>query len=290
MKKRFLSVLVIAMLLTSTLFGCSQSNLEYADIDFATNASLVRVNTFDDTWVSFSLFMVSNEKITDFDVVAVEGDNVELSDFEFSTTDSYTKELEHYSYKGLFAKYSSFEFKLINDTVKDCTFDSITINVNGKNRKIDFEPSLKNDFSKTSNFSGDLESNVIPNSMHSSIINTSDTMTYRFSVKEDLVINDIYYFDFLKPDNITYSLNNSEHKKLEFPLSLNANDSIEISFSVTSEEVSTQDEIYTNLIFDYTSKKDNIKQENSFYLSFSPLEFIPNNDMSIFDNLIDAMI
>lgn len=283
MNKVMLSLMVIVLLFLSS---CGE---QVAKGDFYTNASELLINSQGEV-LSFGLTLFSRKQTSEIHCIGLEGEDIDLLNYNVEILDNNIKQLDNYFYRGLHVKTLLITIKPKN-FVENCKINRMHLNVDGEKYIVEFINPIKHDFSKGNIFSEELRIAVIPNEFSSSFINEPEqVLTYSFTATQDVVIEGISCVDYLNLSSINIRVNNLRIEDPEFPLPINAHSDIEISFKYTSDIANKLCYVITTIVFYYKRASDNKELSNEVVLVFDPIYPICNGNMSPIDDIVDAIL
>ncbi len=285
--KKCLLNLMTLILIISILSACSNEN-QITD-DFLSTAPNVFINSKCSDVLSFNIALFSKKKINQIDYIGLEGANIINDDYNVNIIDNNIDALNTYEYKGLYIKYIMVEIKCKNNT-KKCNFDNLIINVDGVRKSLHFSTPVNHQFTEGNVFTEGLQMLVMPNEFPSNFINNDqESVTYEFYATEDVVLQDIYFEDFLSISNVIYAIGDEDAHNAKFPINIKKGNTIRISLSFSSESANALSYLATNIYFYYLTKSNNEKHFNSAFVVFDPIYPLSENDNTNINKIIDSL-
>lgn len=240
--------------------------------------------------LSFNIALFSKEKINIIDYIGLEGTDINNNDYSVNIIDNNIDSFNSYKYKELYIQYIMVEITRKNN-IESCNFENLIINVDGVRQSLHFSTPVNHKFTDGNVFSEDLQISVMPNEFPSNFINNDqERVTYEFYAAEDIVLQDIYFDDFLSVSNVIYAIGDEDAHKAEFPINIKKGQTIKIAFSFDSKSANNLSYLATNIYFNYLTKSDNEKHFNSALVVFDPIYPFFENDNTNINKIIDSLL
>ena len=218
---------------------------------------------------SFNIEVVSPKKNLDLEFVSAEGKNTENLRVTFSN-DTF-EELSNRKIKGSYLLLIGVHCLPISDYIR---IDSMTLNVNGKQEKIEFETPVENTFFNSDAKKHLLLSKFMPTYMFTTSLVGHNETDYSFETvaESNMVITDVKFNDFIDFSDESVSVNQKEIGKLKdvLPLKLSSGDTFVIKSKIklkTGNEL-FMGNIYTDLVIDYESDGEQLTELYPMTLAF----------------------
>ena len=286
MKPKIIKIiaLIAALIMTAGLFTACNNNQ-----DFYSNASFFKVNTKEETCLSFHLTMFSKKKIKVVEFLGAEGTGFEQGELTVNIIDSTIDEISNKKFKGFYAKTLLIEI-MPNAELETITISAMLFNVDNENRKVSFSNNIKHEFSKGINFSEILEIRFIPVEFSSAAIGNGSSFGYDFVAMENITLQDIYCLDFVNVRIVEIRIDDIAVENAALPFDVQEEQKVSIILIYETESLTEFDYAMTNLYFSFNTEQDSELRNNAFIIIFDPIYPIMNNDTSHIRNFIEKLI
>ena len=289
MRKTVGFILICTMLLVGLLSITSCDNSDKNIKDFYSNADFIYVNTNFENLMEFNVKLFTKYKISNVSLVSIDGNNVD--GLEVNLLNNTMDEIKQYKYCEFYTY--SLGVSVSSQDSKEVVLNSMTIKINEeKTEKIVFQTPLKHLFSGGNQWYEEFMISFIPNDFSTNVVNSVSFLPYTFVAEEDVVIDKIFYNDFLEPEILNVFIDDKLTQEKQLPLRINKNQKVEIQLQIKSMDYGFNkiDYISTNLKFNYKIVKTDESRQVDIYIVADVLNLITNGRYDNFNTVIDKII
>jgi hypothetical protein len=275
----FLALLILGLLTA----GCRDQD------SFYSNANKVLVNSQKANSLTFRLALFSKNQIDEVTYIGLEGPDLAGKDYTVVVTGKNDGDLDNYTYRDFFIKYLTVTITPPENFSESCTITGIVLDVDGEQRSITLTTPLKHTFTG-GNYSTEALSYAIPSEISAKLINdSSQSIPCMLIANEDLVLQKIYFTDFIEVAGVKVTVNGESVDAAALPISLKKEDNVVISVYLASTLADAYSYVSAKIFFEYTLLGEDTPLINSACLIFDPVYPINNGETAEIDKMIDTL-
>ncbi len=278
------------LLLTISLFSCSQLSSNNDTLDLYSNAEKVLISSENESSLSFEITFFSKNKVKKYEYLGLEGTNIENLNVEI--IDNTIDKIKSHKYKDYYTTVLMVTIIPNEQINSEIEINKLVLNINGESNKIEFTTPIVHSFQGGNVFTHDLIPYTMPNDMSTMVIISDDELVYQFEAKEEIEIENVYAKDFITPNISKMNIGgNIIEGEIQYPISIPANTVVELvlQFSGNEPTINELNYISTNLFFEYTTKENAEKQANGVVVFLNPIYPILD-DLDKVESYIDSYI
>jgi hypothetical protein len=263
------------------MIGCSRKNEESREVDYYDNSDNIQIDVSSEV-LSFDVVLLTKDKLSDVRFVACSGKNLDASNINVSILNNSLDSYSDSKTEGLYCSDWLIDMEFAEEG--DYEIDSLTLNVNGTEKVLEFKYPLK--YKKEGGndvINGQFYNTFVQSELPSSIIGTDETVQYEFETGVDCTFKGLNIKDFFDLSDAIYYVNG---EKQELPISLKKGDKVyvQMNYKEHNDDINQYTYLLTNIEAVYELDGNEIVRSNAIVFDpISPMDE-ENEKLDLFVN------